>query len=131
MCATEASRDDEEGDQSTYSFDRKNFRWNFTTLNPERVESYGTIEFRQPPGSASAEDTQLWITFAASFVQGAIQCIEQVDPNTAPTMELFRSFLLNGASLSGVSDLLVLDTYLAEKTIDSCNAKLLTMGKLI
>ncbi|KAF2649552.1 hypothetical protein K491DRAFT_582771, partial [Lophiostoma macrostomum CBS 122681] len=92
------------GNSSPYDHISRSTRWNFTGLNKNGngAETKCTIEFRQPPGSASAEDTQLWIDFAASFLQGAFQCAHQIDPTTLPTMELFRSFLLNGALLSGL-----------------------------
>lgn len=85
----------------TNDFPHHVFRWNFTPLSQG---AKGTIEFRQPPGSSSAAETQLWITLTASFIQGAIQYADSLDSTKPPTLELFKGVILNGATVSGVSD---------------------------
>lgn len=59
---------------------------------------------RQLPGSTNATDTKLWVTFAASFIQGAILYAGYLDAQKAHTLESFEGFLLNGAIQSGIVD---------------------------
>ena len=102
MCAF--SKDSEYGKSAgkTANFPHNVFRWNFTPLTEG---SKGTIEFRQPPGSANTFHSQLWIQFAASLLQGAIQYADRLDARTPPSLDLLKSFVLNGASISGIQDL--------------------------
>ena len=81
------------------------FRWNFTPLSEV---AKGTIEFRQAPGSADAGQTKLWIQFVGSFIQGAMQHADSINPQTMPSLELFRNILLAGAQHSGIKDLSLL-----------------------
>lgn len=97
----------------THDFAHHVFRWNFTPLSQG---AKGTIEFRQPPGSSSAADTQLWITFTASFIQGAIQYANNLDSTKVPTLELLKNVVINGASVSGVSDRSLLHNLFNGKT---------------
>ncbi|EMD85886.1 hypothetical protein COCC4DRAFT_155019 [Bipolaris maydis ATCC 48331] len=101
MCAF--SKDSQYGRDvgKTQDFVHNVFRWNFMPLTKG---SMGTIEFRQPPGSSNAADTKLWITFAASFIQGAVLFGDGLNGNQPPTLEGFRGFLINGAIQSGVTD---------------------------
>jgi hypothetical protein len=75
-------------------------RWNFTDIS--RACGKGTVEFRQPPGSANYNDAHLWITFTRAYVQGAM--LSSIDPSEPATLESFKAFLLNGARSSGVQD---------------------------
>ncbi|SPQ26212.1 80c3a84f-0908-4a1c-90ec-bb7be036d371 [Thermothielavioides terrestris] len=56
----------------------KNYKWNLTGLlsapRPDDmdVDVPGTIEFRQPPGCARAEDGVVWAVLAVAFVAGAV-----------------------------------------------------------
>lgn len=58
----------------------KVYKWDFTGMLPSSSSSSkdnvgagrGTVEFRQPPGSLSAEDAAGWITLAVAFVVGAM-----------------------------------------------------------
>ncbi|KAM7195402.1 putative amidoligase enzyme domain containing protein [Rhypophila sp. PSN 637] len=63
----------------------KVYKWDFTGMLPSSMPSAsstttkggenagrGTVEFRQPPGSLSAEDAAGWITLALAFVVGAM-----------------------------------------------------------
>jgi hypothetical protein len=69
MCAFSKDSEYGQGVGKTADFPHYTFRWNFKPLTGG---SKGTIEFRQPPGSSSAANTKLWVTFAASFIQGAV-----------------------------------------------------------
>lgn len=113
MCAF--SKDSEYGKSvgKTADFPHNVFRWNLTPLTEG---SKGTIEFRQPPGSANASDSQLWIQFAASFLQGAIHYADRLDAGTPATLDLLKSFVLNGASISGVQDLTLLENLFVGKS---------------
>ncbi|KAM7194467.1 putative amidoligase enzyme domain containing protein [Naviculisporaceae sp. PSN 640] len=57
----------------------KVYKWDFTGMLPSSYGTgdnggagRGTVEFRQPPGSLSAEDAAGWITLAVAFVAGAM-----------------------------------------------------------
>ncbi|KAK5655776.1 hypothetical protein OQA88_5314 [Cercophora sp. LCS_1] len=47
----------------------KVYKWDFTGMIGER----GTVEYRQPAGSLSAEDAAGWVTLALAFVAGAVE----------------------------------------------------------
>lgn len=96
-----------------HNFPYRVFRWNFTPLT---MYSKGTIEFRQPPGSSDAASAKLWVTFAVSFVQAAITSAHTLDSARLPVLEDFKTFLLNGAVQSGVTDRSMLDRLFDGKT---------------
>ncbi|KAK0647046.1 putative amidoligase [Cercophora newfieldiana] len=51
----------------------KVYKWDFTgMLASSGSTSRGTVEFRQPSGSLSAEEAAAWVTLAAAFVAGAM-----------------------------------------------------------
>jgi hypothetical protein len=85
----------------TTDFAHNVFRWNFTPLTRGNM---GTIEFLQPPGSSNAAATKIWVTFAASFIQGAVLYGDGLVGTQKPTLESFRGFLINGAIQYGVTD---------------------------
>jgi hypothetical protein len=113
MCAF--SKDSQYGRDvgKTQDFVHNVFRWNFMPL---AKGSMGTIEFRQPPGSSNAAATKLWITFAASFIQGAVLYADSLNGTQPPTLEGFRGFLINGAIQSGVADYSALNQLFGGKT---------------
>ncbi|CAN9355116.1 unnamed protein product [Alternaria alternata] len=113
MCAF--SKDSQYGRDvgKTQDFVHNVFRWNFMPLTKG---SMGTIEFRQPPGSSNAAATKLWVTFAASFIQGAILYADNLNGTQPPTLEGFRSLLINGAIQSGVADYSALNQLFEGKT---------------
>ncbi|GAB1320938.1 Amidoligase enzyme [Madurella fahalii] len=47
----------------------KVYKWNFTGMLPG---GSGTVEFRQPPGCATAGDAAAWVRFTLAFVVGAM-----------------------------------------------------------
>lgn len=49
--------------------DSRDYCWNFLPLLDR-----GTIEFRKPPASKTAEEALSWAEFAISFVQASIKC---------------------------------------------------------
>jgi hypothetical protein len=83
--------------------------WNFKNLVANKLggEAYGTIEFRRPPGSPTAEDALMWIEFATTFT---VACIEYGDelyaiiptPTTTSVSELTK-FLVKGAKGKALS----------------------------
>ncbi|KAF2112239.1 putative amidoligase enzyme-domain-containing protein [Lophiotrema nucula] len=89
------------------------FRWNFSPL---KFGGKGTIEFRQPPGSASDADTTLWVTFTAAFVQGALKWGDNLKATTPPSLDLFKSVLLGGLLACGVEDMSSLSNLFVGKT---------------
>jgi len=107
-------RDSEYGKSmgKTTDFSHNVFRWNFTPLGEG---SKGTIEFRQPPGSTNASNSRLWVQFATSFVQGAIQNADHLNAQTPPNLDLLKGFVLSGARISGVQDLTLLENLFCEK----------------
>lgn len=113
MCAF--SKDSQYGRDvgKTQDFAHNVFRWNFTPLTKGSMR---TIEFRQPPGSSDAAATKLWVTFAASFIQGAVLFGDSLDRTQPPTLEGFKGLLINGAIQSGVADYGALDQLFKGKT---------------
>ncbi|KAL2131086.1 hypothetical protein VTI74DRAFT_5560 [Chaetomium olivicolor] len=58
----------------------KTYRWDFTGLLSSASEGdvvergiLGTVEFRQPPGSGSAEEAVGWVSLGVMFVVGAVE----------------------------------------------------------
>ncbi|KAL6707611.1 hypothetical protein ACN47E_003961 [Coniothyrium glycines] len=97
----------------TRDFVHNVFRWNFMPLIKD---SMGTIEFRQPPGSSNSAAAKLWVTFAASFIQGAVLYGDSLNATQPPSLESFRGFLINGAIQSGVADYSALNQLFEGKT---------------
>jgi len=60
-------------------------------------------------------DTKTWIEFAVSFVHGAIIYAGSINPLAPPTQELLKSYILNGAELSGVKDMKYITTLMDGK----------------
>lgn len=81
---------------SRTTVDRR-FRWNFRNLT-------GTVEFRQPAGSASSEDGQTWIEFTVSFVQGALDAADGLDPLCTASLPDLKSMVFDGAARSGIKE---------------------------
>ncbi|KAI3396843.1 hypothetical protein diail_11615 [Diaporthe ilicicola] len=76
------------------------FRWNFVGCKSGK----GTVEFRQPPGSDSKEDTLAWTTFAVSFLTAAVSAADKISPENGPTsLDELKEFIKIGAKLIGAS----------------------------
>jgi hypothetical protein len=86
---------DATGDLKHYTF-----RWNLTSL----ISSKGTIEFRQPPPSTSAENSIDWIMFAVSFARWALQHGGTLDPSKPGRLDDLYQHVSRGAQLSQVRD---------------------------
>lgn len=97
----------------THDFPHNVYRWNFAPL---KETGTGTIEFRQPPGSSSTQESITWIRFVAAFLQGANLYAEALDPNTPENLESLRGLLLNGAKECGMSRWEDLDALFTGKT---------------
>ena len=64
-----------------HPFNERNYCWNFASLLTK-----GTIEFRKPPVSTSADEALCWAELVISFIQSSIQCesvekLQKVPPN--------------------------------------------------
>ncbi|ERF72766.1 hypothetical protein EPUS_09413 [Endocarpon pusillum Z07020] len=64
-----------------HPFYERNYCWNFASLVTK-----GTIEFRKPPVSTSADEALCWAELVMSFIQTSIQCesmekLQMVPPN--------------------------------------------------
>lgn len=82
----------------------KVYKWDFSRMLPRSSTSkgvslsQGTVEFRQPPGSRSAEDAKGWITLVLALVSGATKTTSWA-PLSAEGVE--------GASLAELWELVV------------------------
>jgi hypothetical protein len=81
------------------------YKWDFSGLLD--AGSTGTIEFRQCPGSRTADEVRTWVELAVSFVAGAIEHSETglLDPEAKATMDGLWWVLVSGAQGSGIGDL--------------------------
>ncbi|KAL1610003.1 hypothetical protein SLS60_001668 [Paraconiothyrium brasiliense] len=93
----------------------RNHRWNFRPLLDERKMTHdpadgsphvlGTVEFRQPEGSVTAEKAIGWRLFATGFVQAALRF--ESDNSMAektPTVTDLQSFVEQGVRANGCND---------------------------
>jgi hypothetical protein len=72
------------------------YRWNFTQLaDPE--ERIGTIEFRQPAGSTERAHAFCWTAFALSFVAGAYEYVDSLNPNEVASLQKLQQMIRIGA----------------------------------
>ncbi|KAJ0104316.1 hypothetical protein J7T55_009480 [Diaporthe amygdali] len=91
----------------------KVYKWDFSRMLPRSSSSkgsnvalsQGTVEFRQPPGSRSAEDAKGWITLVLALVAGATKTTSWA-PLGAPGVEgatigELWALILTGASVLG------------------------------
>ncbi|KAI1339382.1 putative amidoligase enzyme-domain-containing protein [Xylariaceae sp. FL0016] len=78
------------------------YKWDLSPLLPGGL---GTIEFRQAPGSRSAEDARTWVELAVAFVAGAMNPETVLDPRAQVTMEDLWWVIGVGAQTTGISDM--------------------------
>ncbi|KAH8898937.1 hypothetical protein GQ53DRAFT_635257 [Thozetella sp. PMI_491] len=79
----------------------KVYKWNFSGMLPG--QGLGTVEYRQAPGSITADQAAGWVTLMATFVAGAISLGPYVghgEADTATSEELW-SLLVGGADSLG------------------------------
>ncbi|KAI8625623.1 putative amidoligase enzyme-domain-containing protein [Xylariaceae sp. FL1651] len=93
------------------------YKWDFSglILPHEGGQGKGTLEFRQAPGSRSAEDVRTWVELAVAFAAGAVDVSADgyvtdtggvgLDPNKRVRMEDLWWILSVGAQSSGIGDL--------------------------
>lgn len=93
----------------------KVYKWDFSRMLPKPSSSSkgnatgatpGTVEFRQPPGSCSAEDAKGWITLVLAFVAGATRTTTSWAPLNAVegqggTIGELWALVVTGASILG------------------------------
>jgi len=81
----------------------KVYKWDLShMLGPKSGggDGLGTIEFRQPPGSVSADEAVGWITLALAFVAGSVGGVL----DTSPGSSVVGRFGSNSGSSDGGSD---------------------------
>lgn len=93
----------------------KVYKWDFSRMLPRQPShpkgsaatslAQGTVEFRQPPGSRSAEDARGWITLVLALVTGAIRTTSWAPLSTTgaegATIGELWSLVVTGASILG------------------------------
>lgn len=95
----------------------KGYKWDFAGMIPSdeniKGSGRGTVEFRQPPGSHSAEDAAIWIVLGCAFVAGAVVVdASHVYPKpdgSGGSLEELEGFLYAGAEHLGWASLWPLD----------------------
>ncbi|KAK7697093.1 hypothetical protein SLS64_013886 [Diaporthe eres] len=92
----------------------KVYKWDFSRMLPRSSSSksssavslaQGTVEFRQPPGSRSAEDAKGWITLVLALVAGATKTTSwaplSVAGSEGATIGELWALIVTGASILG------------------------------
>ena len=93
----------------------KVYKWDFSRMLPRPSSSskggnavslaQGTVEFRQPPGSRSAEDAKGWITLVLALVAGATKTTSWAPPSATglegATIGELWALVVTGASMLG------------------------------
>lgn len=91
----------------------KVYKWDFSRMLPRSSSSkgsnvalsQGTVEFRQPPGSRSAEDAKGWITLVLALVAGATKTTSWASLGApgveGATIGELWALILTGASVLG------------------------------
>jgi hypothetical protein len=81
------------------------YKWDFSGLDHTDPSATGTLEFRQCPGSRSADEARTWVELAVGFVAGAIENIGMIDPEGDVNMEELWWLLGLGVQGSGIGDM--------------------------
>ncbi|RYP52545.1 hypothetical protein DL769_010657 [Monosporascus sp. CRB-8-3] len=81
------------------------YKWDFSGLLPDTGS--GTLEYRQPPGSRTADEARAWIEVGLCFVAGAVDAGHSLDPlaQADATMEDLWWVLCAGAQSTGLGEL--------------------------
>lgn len=102
----------------------KAFKWDFSNMLPKSTgcgSGLGTIEFRQPPGSITADEVCTWVTLALAFVAGVTAvgnfAVHDTDAGATP-VELWN-VLHSGAAFMGWEGLGTLENVLGASSSDS------------
>ncbi|ORY63276.1 putative amidoligase enzyme-domain-containing protein [Pseudomassariella vexata] len=102
MCLYPASSAYGRANGYTEDFIHGVYKWDFSNLAYEG--STGTLEFRQCPGSRSADEVRTWVELAVAFAAGAIDGAEMIDPNGTVVMEDLWWIVSGGCQSSGIGE---------------------------
>jgi hypothetical protein len=86
------------------------YKWDFSRLvDPtsclvSNTSPSGTLEFRQCPGSTSADEARTWLVLAVGFVAGAIDTAGTIKPGAQVTMEELWWTINAGLQSLGLAD---------------------------
>lgn len=79
------------------------YRWNFQRMAKQNPQIQ-TVEFRQPPGSTTAQEATLWPQLTLSIVAGTIVNRHRPSPDVPATLASLRELVLTGAMYIGMED---------------------------
>ncbi|KAK0670999.1 hypothetical protein QBC41DRAFT_63365 [Cercophora samala] len=79
-------------------FMTETYRWSFQGLVREQGSGFGTVAFRQPPGSTSAEDAVGWVMLVGCFARLACVLGGSIRPEDKPLTKSLGEWLVYEAS---------------------------------
>ncbi|KAK4672699.1 hypothetical protein QC763_105380 [Podospora pseudopauciseta] len=74
------------------------YRWSFNGLVAQGGDGCGTVAFKQPPGSTSAEDAVGWVMLVGCFARLACVLGETIRPEDKPLIKSLGEWLVYEAS---------------------------------
>jgi hypothetical protein len=88
------------GAKPGHDFQHDAFRWNFVNLN--EGGGFGTVEYRQPPGSASASEAIAWVMLVACLARLSCGAGGELRPGEKPQLKSLGEWLLYEAEWCGM-----------------------------
>ncbi|AEO53715.1 hypothetical protein MYCTH_76393 [Thermothelomyces thermophilus ATCC 42464] len=78
------------------------FRWDFAGLSAAGAGGFGTVAFRQPPGSASAPEAVAWVMLVGCLARLSCGAGGGLDPDEKPQLKSLGEWLLYEAEWSAL-----------------------------
>lgn len=89
------------------------FRWAFGNIAGEG-DGFGTVEFRQAPGSSTSSEAVTWIMLVGCFARIACTLGDSIKPEDSPQTKSLGEWLLYEASWCGLPHHMLLENLLAQ-----------------
>ncbi|KAK4167194.1 hypothetical protein QBC43DRAFT_312323 [Cladorrhinum sp. PSN259] len=79
-------------ENTALDFTHDTYRWNFTNLN--EGGGFGTVEFRQAPGSTTSQEVMAWVMLVGCFARLSCGLGDSIKPEDAPRTKSLGEWLL-------------------------------------
>ncbi|KAK4149302.1 hypothetical protein C8A00DRAFT_38103 [Chaetomidium leptoderma] len=99
-CSSESPTGVALGAKPGVDFQHDAYRWNFVGLN--EGDGFGTIEFRQPPGSTSASEVIAWAMLVGCLARLSCGAGGSLKPDTKPQLKSLGEWLVYEAEWCGI-----------------------------
>ncbi|KAL2154586.1 hypothetical protein VTH82DRAFT_3262 [Thermothelomyces myriococcoides] len=101
------------------------FRWDFASLSAGGAAGFGTVAFRQPPGSAGASDAIAWVMLVGCLARLSCGAGGGLNPDVKPQLKSLAEWLVYEAEWSALPH-----TALLQNLVDQAVAVTPAPGKV-